>query len=228
MLYLDFLAAFHERFAPRTYLEIGVHKGNSLALSRCRSIGVDPELDVPGTVAARVSLVRARSDEYFAALEQAGETPFGDLPVDLAYIDGMHHFEDALADFIGVERYARPTSVVAIDDVLPRNVEEAARERHTVAWTGDVFRLAEALRSRRPDLALILVDTEPTGTLLVGNLDPTNRTLEAAFDDITRSYVEPDPQSVPTAVLEREGAMRPEEVLGLPLWKRLREHRPTR
>src|SRR5205807_8085194 len=133
----------------------GVAKGNSLALSRCRSIGVDPDFDVPEELSARVGLVRARSDNYFADLDRAAATPFGDLPVDLAYIDGMHHFECALAVFIGSERYAAPSSVIAVDDVLPRNNDEAARERHTVAWTGDAFRLTDALRSYRPDLSLI-------------------------------------------------------------------------
>ena len=44
MYYLDFMAALHERLLPRTYLEIGVAEGHTLAVSRCASVGVDPEL----------------------------------------------------------------------------------------------------------------------------------------------------------------------------------------
>src|SRR5438477_1300107 len=100
MYHLEFLQALHERLAPRTYLEIGVAKGRSLAVSRCLSIGVDPAFRVEAELVAPVSLMRCTSDEYFARLEEEGRTPFGELPVDFGYIDGMHHFEYALRDFI--------------------------------------------------------------------------------------------------------------------------------
>jgi hypothetical protein len=102
-------------------------------------------------------------------------SPFWPTPIDLAFIDGMHLFEFALRDFINVERYCEPSSVVVFDDMLPRDVDEAARERHTQAWTGDVFKLRDVLVALRPDLRLTVVDTEPTGLLIVSNLSPTNR-----------------------------------------------------
>jgi hypothetical protein len=222
---LDFLARLHERLSPRTYLEIGVAQGHSLALSRCRSVGVDPEFSVDQELRAPVSLRRCTSDEYFAELAAAGERPFGDLPVDLAYVDGMHHFENALRDFIGIERHCSSTSVVAIDDVLPRTVQEAARQRETTAWTGDVFRLRYALAAHRPDLKLTLVDTEPTGTLLVTRLDPSSDVLASGLDDIVREYVVADPQPIPAEVLGRTGALTPRRALSLKVWDRLREAR---
>jgi hypothetical protein len=221
MFYLEFLEGLHERLAPRTYLEIGVERGHSLACSRCPSIGVDPAPEVDQDLVAPVSLVRSTSDEYFAGLARDGKTPFGDLPIDLAYIDGMHHFEFALRDFIGVERYAATSSVVALDDVFPRSVDEAARVRHTQAWTGDVFRLQLALKTHRPDLRQIKVDTEPTGTLLVVGLDPSNRVLTDALDDIVRHFVEPDPQPVPPNIFRRSGAISAKKALGLDLWAEL-------
>jgi hypothetical protein len=225
VFYLDFLRVLHERLAPRTYLEIGVAQGHSLALSRCRSIGIDPGFAVEQELRAPVSLLRCTSDEYFGALERASARPFGRLPIDLAYIDGMHHFEYALRDFIGIERYAARTSVVAFDDVLPRNVEEAARERAVLPWTGDVFRIGRALAAQRPDLFTITVATEPTGTLLVARLDPTSRVLAGRLDEIVREYVQPDPQLVPREVLERTNAVRPEVALALELWDESRAGR---
>ena len=106
MFYLDFLRGLHERLAPRTYLEIGVAQGHSLALSRCRSVGIDPAFAVDQELLAPTSLLRRTSDAYFAGLERAGERPFDRLPIDLAYIDGMHHFEYAVRDFISIERYS--------------------------------------------------------------------------------------------------------------------------
>jgi hypothetical protein len=221
VFYLDFLAALHQRLLPRTYLEIGVAEGHSLAVSQCRTVGVDPDFCVTQEVQAPVSLIRATSDEYFDRLQARRATPFGRLPIDLAYIDGLHHFEQALRDFVNVERYSARSSVVAFDDIFPRNVEEAARQRATQAWTGDVFRIPLALSKWRRDVTLVRVSTEPTGTLLVAHLDPANRVLADGLDDIVRDYVEPDPQPVPAAVLRRRQALKPEKALALPIWDEL-------
>jgi hypothetical protein len=225
MFYLDFLQGLHERLLPRTYLEIGVAHGHSLALSRCRSIGIDPAFEVDQELAAPVSLIRCTSDAYFAQLAQEGTKPFGELPIDLAFIDGMHHFERALRDFIGIERHSAPSTVVAFDDVFPRDVDEATRVPRALSWAGDVFRVQFALAAHRPDLLQVSVDTEPTGTLLVVRLDATNHVLAEQFDDIVREYVMPDPQPVPPAILARHHAMAPESALALPLWDELREAR---
>lgn len=225
MFYLDFLRGLHERLRPRTYLEIGVAQGHSLALSRSRSVGIDPEFAVDQQIVAPTSLLRMTSDQYFAGLERAVARPFAELPIDLAYIDGMHHFEYALRDFIGVERYCARSSVVALDDVLPRNEQEAARGGQPPNWTGDVFRIGPALAATRPDLKLLTVATEPTGTLLVTQLDPSSRVLRTLLDDIVREYVQPDPQSLPREVLERTHALAPEDALALEQWDELREAR---
>jgi hypothetical protein len=225
MLYLDFLQALHERLAPRTYLEIGVAQGHSLALSRCRSIGVDPDFHVTEEIRAPASLIRSTSDEFFARLAADGAQPFDGLPVDLTYIDGLHHFEAALRDYIAAERYSGAGSVIAFDDVLPRDSAEAARTPRPANWTGDVFRVPLALAAHRPDLRLLWVDTEPTGTLLVTGLDPASRALADGLDDIVREYVMPDPQPVPARILDRTGALAPDEVLELELWDELRRAR---
>jgi Methyltransferase domain len=221
MHYVEFMAALHERLAPRTYLEIGVAGGHSLAVSRCASIGVDPGFAVDQELLAPVSLRRCTSDEYFRSLGEESRTPFGELPIDLAYIDGMHLFENALRDFIGAERYSSRSSVIAFDDVLPRNVDEAARNRAILPWAGDVFRIRFALKKHRPDLKQVLVDTEPTGTLLVARLDPASGVLSDRLDEIVRDYVQPDPQPVPAGVLMRTGAITPKRALSLKLWDEL-------
>lgn len=226
MYYLDFLEALHRRLEPRTYLEIGVAQGHSLARSRCRSIGIDPDFSVIQELAAAVSLFRCTSDEYFERLAVGRTSPFDGLPVDLAYIDGMHHFEFALRDFIAVERCSSPAGVVAVDDVLPRDVAEAARTPRPHDWTGDVFRIPLALAAHRPDLSLVCVDTEPTGTLLVARLDPHDTRLADQLDDIVREYVQPDPQPIPAGILARNGAISAEEALELALWDDLRAQRP--
>jgi hypothetical protein len=225
MHYLEFLAALHERLAPRTYLEIGIAEGHSLALSRCPSVGVDPDFCITQELTGPTSLARCTSDEYFRRLDAGRASPFGELPVDLTYIDGMHHFENALRDFIGAERHSTRSSVIAFDDVLPRDVDEAARARQVWPWTGDVYWIPLALAEYRRDLRLVLVDTEPTGTLVVARLDPSSQVLSGSLDEIVRKYVVPDPQPVPGEILERAGAISPKRALGLRLWGQLRSTR---
>src|SRR5207248_1318811 len=137
----------------------------------------------------------------------------GDPKLELSFIDGMHIFEYALRDFMNVERHSRWSSVIVLDDMLPRDVDEAARDRHTKFWTGDVYKVVTVLRKYRPDLVVVEVDTAPTGVAVVFGADPQNTVLKEAYDDILKEYVTPDPQPVPDEVLVRKHAVRPETLL---------------
>lgn len=218
------LQALHESIAPRTYLETGVNFGQSLSLSRVPSIGIDPEFAVKRELQCDVHLARTSSDEFFARRRPVAHLP---VPVvDLAFIDGMHLSEYALRDFIAVERFTLPTSVMLIDDMLPRSVEMANRKRSTNIWTGDVYKVSDALRRLRPDLLVIEVDTEPTGTCLVLLPDATRGGVLEGYDEwLATEAVRPDPQPVPEAVLRRTRALDPEHVLASPGWGRLADLR---
>lgn len=224
MYYLDFLEALSHRLRPATYLEVGVRGGHSLARSTAaRNVGIDPAFSITVPLRGTVSLERTTSDEYFA---RPDATAWLGRPVELAFIDGMHLFEYALRDFINVERYCSWSSVIAFDDMFPRNVDEAARDRHTDAWTGDVFWMQDVLRTYRPDLTVLVADTAPTGLLLVTGLDPESTVLADAYDEIVERYVQDDPQPVPAEVFAREGALDPARLLRSPLWGALhRGHR---
>jgi hypothetical protein len=221
--YLDFIAQLHEALQPRSYLEIGVRGGDSLSLSRCESIGIDPDFTVNRELRAPTSLIRATSDDYFESL--GGRSPFEGRPIDLAFIDGMHLIEFVVKDFANVETCSKWSTVVVLDDVLPRNVDEAARDRHTQEWTGDVFKIRNVLASIRPDLSVVMVDTQPTGLMIVLGLDPHNRQLTDEYEEIVRIQIAPDPQVIPSEVLERSGSLAPETALALPVWNEIRSGR---
>jgi hypothetical protein len=221
----EFLCGVHQRLAPRTYFEIGVDTGASLSLARCRAIGVDPSFRVSAPLSGDITLVRSTSDDFFG---QSGPLErFGETPVDLAFIDGMHHAEFAYRDFLHTERYCGPASVVVFDDVLPRSSIEAARLRQTKQWAGDVFKTVDVIRSLRPDLAIVLVDTAPTGTALALCLDPASTVLADHYDDVLDQLVAPDPQDVPDRILSRTGAVDPRALLDSPLWDLLRDRRES-
>lgn len=209
------LTGLHRQLRPRTYLEVGVADGSSLRLSSVPSVGIDPAYAIRKELSAPVRLARTTGDTYFATTDPK-EWLGG--PVELAFIDGMHLFEYALRDFINVEKHCRWSSVVVLDDMLPRNVDEAARERHTSAWTGDVFRVADVLRTYRPDLTVIPVDTSPTGVVVVLGLDPTSTVLSDSYDRILETYLHDDPQPVPQSVIDRTDAWDGRKLLNRPVW----------
>ena len=211
MFYLDFLAETHRQLKPAAYLEIGVDVGHSLALADCPSIGVDPDFRIEAELDQRVALFRTLSDEYFARADPLA--PTDGVPFELSFIDGLHLFEFALRDLIVAERHSGARGVVILDDVLPRTVDESARERHTVAWTGDVFRVVEVLSRYRPELILLPLDTSPTGLLMVLGLDPNSTVLVDHYDEIMSEFRRPDPQEVPAEILDRISVINPKRLL---------------
>lgn len=220
MRYLEFLDGVHERLRPPTYLEIGVRHGDSLALARKWAVGVDPRPRLRVELSEQTRIYRQTSDAYFER-ERPLRQFKGHRPA-LSFIDGLHHAEFALRDFINVERLSRWSTVVVFDDVFPRTAVEAARDRETREWTGDVFKVMGILERERPDLVLVRVDTEPTGLLLVLGLNPEDTTLADRYDELAGAMVTPDPQQVPDDVLERHGALDPQAVLDGGFWEVLR------
>lgn len=219
----DFLAGLHDVLQPRTYLEIGVEDGRGLSLSRAPAIGIDPDYAIAHELHADVAVACTTSDEFFARPDPLAHLP---LPVlDLAFIDGMHLAEYALRDYLAVERFTTAASVVVFDDMLPRNVDEAARRRHSQSWTGDVYKAAEALRELCPQLIVLDVDTQPTGTVVVLLPDAGRAGALAGYDDWLERAVTPDPQHVPERVLARTAAVDPAELLGSAGWSMLRRYR---
>lgn len=204
--YTELLARMHKVLKPKLYLEIGVNWGVSLALARGRAVGVDPRPDLKQPLAEQATLVEMQSDDFFEKSAELIEDK-----ADFVFIDGMHLFEFALRDFMNVEKHASPNAVVVIDDIYPNHPEQAARDRHTGVWTGDIWKLHELLRTERPDLFLMPIDSKPTGLLLVWGLDRSNRKLWEKYDSYIRKYVHSDP-SVPEPVIQRQGALPPERL----------------
>ena len=190
--YLDILFFLHRALQPRTYLEIGVATGESFALTPAgtRAIGIDPEPRLDRPLPDGAILVRTTSDQFFAAGDVKAK--FGGLPIDLAFIDGLHCFEHALRDFINVEQHCARGSTVLIHDCYPLNRLTAERERASRFWSGDVWRVVLALRKHRPDLAVHTIAAPPTGLAIVRGLDPASVVLRERMDDIVAEFLAVD------------------------------------
>ncbi|HWC21855.1 MAG TPA: class I SAM-dependent methyltransferase [Flexivirga sp.] len=214
------LATMHDLLEPRTYFEIGVDQGQSLTLSSARTIAVDPAYRITRSIQCDVRTFLQTSDDFFATAGNFDH--FHGVPVDLAFIDGMHLAEFVFRDFMNIEKHMSPGGVVILDDMLPRNSLEAQRIRRTVSWAGDVYKVHEVLRRHRPDLTLLPINTDPTGSYLIVGLDPTSTVLDEVYEQVLPELSAPDPQKVDTDWVRRTHAYDPKAVMSSPVWAKVR------
>ena len=186
--YLEVMREVATRLRPRSYLEIGTCGGESLRQVACDALCIDPGF----AVAQNVLLRRTRSfffqmpsDDFFR--DHAVET-FLPQGLDLAFLDGLHHFEATLRDFINVERAAHRRTVVLVHDCLPPHLDMTSRVPRAVMWTGDVWRLLPIFKKYRPDLRVAALDCEPTGLVVCTGLDPASTTLTANYHAILDEF----------------------------------------
>jgi hypothetical protein len=187
--YLPVLNRIHALMRPRTYLEIGVASGRSLSQAQpsTLALGVDPDMNITTQIRARAKLFHLASDEFFR--KSAVRDELEGQPLDLAFIDGLHQFEQTLRDFINIERLCAPDSVILIHDCLPRDSETSTRERQTEHWTGDVWKIVPCLSKYRPDLLVQTLDVPPAGLATVSNLDPSSTVLTNLYDRLCQEFV---------------------------------------
>jgi Methyltransferase domain len=219
--YLHLLELIHRELAPQLYLEIGVRNGTSLRLSRCASIGIDPEPALPSSFPEGLTICHKTSDAFF----ESDALRMIPGKIDLAFIDGMHQFEYVLRDFINVEGYSTPTSLVVVDDVFPNHPVQARRVRESRIWTGDVWKLLVCLRAFRTDLVLIPVNTSPAGSLLIAGLDPANQQLTEQYGAIVKQFVAENDDIPREEILKRHSAIDPDDHLIIELLRLLRSCR---
>lgn len=187
--YRDLIKKIHEHCRPRTYIEIGVALGSTIALTgpETLAIGVDPAPQIKGALPTNVRIFAETSDEFFASKNIHRE--LAGRPLDLAFIDGMHLFEYALRDFINLERNGAPGTTILLHDCYPLDELTAARQRVTPFWTGDVWKLVVCLKKFRPDLRIHTLAAPPSGLGVIRGIDPGSVVLDAQFDDLCREFI---------------------------------------
>jgi hypothetical protein len=198
--YIDLLDALHTALTPRTYVEIGVESGKSLSLALPGTVlvGIDPAVRVRHPLSGTAHLFRETSDEFFAL--RSLRAVLDGHTLDIAFIDGLHHFDVVLRDFRNLEAAASSESVILIHDCLPTSVRNAKRVRETPDWAGDVWKAIIGLRKFRPDLAITVLDIAPTGLAIITQLNPTSRVL---FDQYAPICEELSPLLLPEAAAAR-------------------------
>jgi hypothetical protein len=186
--YLAWLARFHSALAPAVYLEIGVDAGRTLSLARppTRALGIDPSPVAPRAFAAPTRTFAMESDAFFSS--PRADAALAGAPVSLAFVDGLHLFEQALRDFRHVEKRAARDSVVLFHDCLPLDRATSSRTRKTAFWSGDVWKIVPVLARHRRDLEVFVIPAYPTGLAVVTRLDPASAVLDERFDAIVGEF----------------------------------------
>jgi len=182
--YFKVLGRVHQHVRPATYLEVGVSRGESLKLvaPETRALGIDPQPRVGFALPPKHTIFPQTSDEFFARPDV--RELLGGQPLEMAFIDGMHHFEYALRDFVNIEPLCRPDSLIFIHDCFPIDARSAERDQTTAFWSGDIWRLIVLLKKYRPDLAIYTIGAPPTGLGLITHLDPASKLLASRLPQL--------------------------------------------
>jgi hypothetical protein len=188
--YVELLDRIHQHLAPRTYVEIGVARGATLrlVLPGTVAVGIDPRPRLSGPADGDVRIFPMTSDAFFDDYD-LHEVLRG-LPLDLAFVDGMHQFEFALRDFINLERHSSPDTTILLHDCLPIDEASASREHDTYTWSGDVWKVVVCLKQWRPDLKVDVVDVAPTGLGVIRGCDPRSTVLSEHYTQVVEQYAE--------------------------------------
>ncbi len=185
--YLEKLKELHHKYNPRVYIELGVFKGQSLKLAQnTKRIGVDPRPLLPSEWNSTCDLYLMTSSEFFA--KGHADFAFQSESFDLAFIDGSHHFEQALLDFMSLERFANSNSRIILHDTLPINSSVADSLRSTTFYTGDIWKLLLILIQTRPDLEIETYPCYPSGLTLISNLDNKNNFLWENYHQLVTEF----------------------------------------
>ncbi|MBF0357587.1 MAG: class I SAM-dependent methyltransferase [Magnetococcales bacterium] len=188
--YLDILNKIHDLIKPAAYLEIGVSRGESISLAKppTLAIGIDPTPQVTSKVQTETTIFTVESDHFFKHNDLC--TTLKDKDLDLAFIDGLHIYEQVIRDFINVERYCHNNSIILLHDCLPTDPITSERDRVSGWWTGDVWKVIPSLLKYRPELDIMVVPTQPSGLAIVTGLNPESTILDDEYDKIVKEFID--------------------------------------
>ncbi len=186
--YLVWLERLYRSLAPETVIEIGIYQGASLALLRppTVAIGIDPNPTMLHPLKTETHIFAETSDEFFA--RRRAERLLRSRPLSVAFIDGLHLYEQVLKDFICLEAWCGPRSVLLIHDTIPLDEPTQRRVQATQFHTGDVWKAVLCLKHYRPSLDIFTIATPPTGLTVVTGLDPTSRVLKDRYEEAVAQF----------------------------------------
>lgn len=190
---LNIIHTVVEMTRAKTYLEIGVASGAVFFRVKAKSkIAVDPRFEfstmkqirylIKNPWNVRNQYYEMTSDEYFqnegANVERRG--------LDVAFVDGLHTFEQSLRDVSHCLRYLNQGGVIILHDcnrpseaaAFPAASFDHARKANVSGWTGDwcgdTWKTIVYLRSVNANLRIFVLDCDTgVGIITRGSPDAT-------------------------------------------------------
>jgi len=174
---VDVINAVLERTGGETYLEIGVDYGLSFVRVKAeRKVAVDPHFKLLSALkiagfffAGQAWHFEVTSDEFF----EKHSSVFESHKIDVAFVDGLHTYQQSLRDCRNCLKYLAPGGVIVIHDCNPvteamarpvSSLQEAKESDSmpdwTTRWGGDVWKTVAHLRSTRPDMEAFVLDCD--------------------------------------------------------------------
>ena len=187
--YFRVLKGLHQRLRPDWYLEIGTFTGLSLRFVESNYVAIDPGFQlhqIPPLKGREMIFFQDTSDAFFESITAqnlAGK-------IDFAFLDGLHHYEALLRDFMNVEPLMAPGGMVVLHDCLPYTVPMADRvQPPNTEWTGDVWKTLLILMQTRPDLQIDVLDAAPTGLVVIRKLNAAKgKKLKSSYKALIKSW----------------------------------------
>ena len=189
MRYFRILKGLHQRLKPDWYLEIGTFTGSSLRFVEGNYVAIDPNFQIevmPPLKGRETIFFQDTSDAFFNSITAQNLTG----KIDLAFLDGLHHYEALLRDFMNVEPLMAPGGMVVLHDCLPYTVPMADRvQPPNTEWTGDVWKTLLILMETRPDLQIDVLDAAPTGLVVIRKMDAAKgKKLKSRYKALIKSW----------------------------------------
>ena len=141
----DIINAFIGKNGYKSYLEIGVQRGDNFALIGCeKKVGVDPDL-------LSKAIIHQPSDQFF----KENEDKF-----DIIFIDGLHHADQVYKDINNALKCLNKGGTIVCHDMNPQTEYAQQIPIHPGFWNGDCWKAWVQLRSERKDLEMFVIDTD--------------------------------------------------------------------
>ncbi len=164
------------RINARTYLEIGVSRGsNFFPIKAQRKIGVDTHFNFGIRKMIKwyckniynlwAQFHEMDSDSFFAQNRLVNG-------IDVAFIDGLHTYEQSLKDVVNSLNYLNQGGVIIMHDCNPRSEDAACPaiyvdptsssnpQSWNILWNGDVWKTICHIRSTYHDLNVFVLDCD--------------------------------------------------------------------
>lgn len=147
----------------RSYLEIGVDRGNNFTQVVCeKKIGVDPSCSYPHAL-------KMTSDKFFSLTNET---------FDIIFIDGLHTAEQVEKDIINSMARLNKNGVIILHDINPPTYESQQVPKVSTPWKGSVWRAMVGFIKKYPNVNAYTLANTDTG---LGVIEYTDQKIEKGF-----------------------------------------------